>query len=427
MPLTLLEAKAALSPFVDNGVCPTDSRVVARINEAQRRLHSLRAWLGVLARYSVTVVNNQFTLPPATSNITTPAGFGLESAMRVSSTTSAEGFLTNGIQAYLTDTTDVLPLNFVPSSSDFRTYSIEGQAPARVEITGKLNFVAAASDTDLLIIDDVDALKLMILALYREENNQLELAQALENKAVERLTSKTDQALEAARRINFQTKRASTIPNSLGDMRAKLALDLNLGVRTSDAEMVELLNTAEEALFARGCWYGTIETYRVNVTNTNEILLPTQIGTVLGITMGGYSVSVFDRRYDFHENGPGYQEKDTSGYDMLIDRGEVYVNNEWKRRYFIRDSKAVECVNILAKKRWLPKYRDSEKMDIRNYPAIKEMVQALKSQEPEKVVFYENKAIALLQKELSEMRGGAKGHIQVQMKNFALSEIPSLM
>jgi hypothetical protein len=66
-------------------------------------------------------------------------------------------------------------------------------------------------------------------------------------------------------------------------------------------------------------------------------------------------------------------------------------------------------------------------MDIRNYPAIKEMVQALKSQEPEKVVFYENKAIALLQKELSEMRGGAKGHIQVQMKNFALSEIPSLM
>ena len=214
MPLTLLEAKAALSPFVDNGVCPTDSRVVARINEAQRRLHSLRAWLGVLARYSVTVVNNQFTLPPATSNITTPAGFGLESAMRVSSTTSAAGFLTNGIQAYLTDTTDVLPLNFVPSSNDFRTYSIEGQAPAQVEVTGKLNFVAAASDTDLLIIDDVDALKLMILAIYREENNQLELAQALENKAVERLTSKTDQALEAARRISFQTRRASTIPNS---------------------------------------------------------------------------------------------------------------------------------------------------------------------------------------------------------------------
>ena len=105
----------------------------------------------------------------------------------------------------------------------------------------------------------------------------------------------------------------------------------------------------------------------------------------------------------------------------------MYVNNEWKRRYFIRDSNATECVNILAKKRWLAKYRDSEKMDIRNYPAIKEMVLALKSAEPEKVLFHENKAIALLQKELSEMRGGAKGHIQVQMKNSALGEIATLL
>ena len=55
------------------------------------------------------------------------------------------------------------------------------------------------------------------------------------------------------------------------------------------------------------------------------------------------------------------------------------------------------------------------------------MVLALKSSEPEKVLFHENKAIALLQKELSEMRGGAKGHIQVQMKNFALGEIATLL
>ena len=427
MPLTLLEAKAALSPFVDNGVCSTDSRVVARINEAQRRLHSVRAWLGVLARYSVTVSSGQFTLPSYTGNIATTAGFGLESATRVASTTASAGFLTNSVQAFLTDTGDVLPLNFVPTSADFRTYAIEGTAPDRVEVTGKLNYIAAVADTDLLVIDDLDALKLMILALYREENNQLELAQALENKAVERLTVKTDRAIEAARRVNYQTKRSSTIPNSLGDFRAKLALDLVDGLRVSDAELVDLINNAEEALFARGCWYGTIEHYRVNVTNTNEILLPTAIGTVLGITMANQPVSIFDRRYDYHENGPGYQQKDTTGYNMLVDRGEVYVNNEWKRRYFIRDVHATECVDILAKKRWQSKHRDSEKMDIRNYPALKEMVLALREKEPEKVMFYENKAVALLQKELSEMRGGAKGQVQVQMKNFALSEVVPLI
>lgn len=427
MAVTLLEAKAALSPFVDNGVCSTDSRVVARINEAQRRLHSVRAWLGVMARYSVTVSSGQFTLPSYTGNISTVAGFGLESATRVASTTATAGFLTNGVQAFLTDTGDVLPLNFVPTSADFRTYAIEGTAPARVEVTGKLNYVAAVADTDLLVIDDIDAIKLMILAIYREENNQLELAQALENKAVERLTVKTDRAIEAARRVNYQTRKASTIPGSLGDVRSKLALDIVDGLRVSDAELVDLINNAEEALFARGLWYGTIEHYRVNVTNTNEILLPTAIGTILGVTMSNAPVSIFDRRFDYHENGPGYQQKDSSGYDMLIDRGEVYVNYEWKRKYFVRDAAATECIDILAKKRWLQKTRDSDKMDIRNYQAIKEMVSALREKEPEKAMFYENKAIALLQKELSEMRGGAKGQIQVQMKHFSPSEVLALI
>lgn len=427
MALTLTEARTALSPFVDNGVCSTDSRVIARINEAQRRLHSARAWLGVLARYSVPVVGGQFTLPSYTGSIETTAGFGLESAIRVASTTAPEGFLTNSVQAFLTDTGDVLPLNFVPTSSDFRTYAIEGTAPERVEVTGKLNYIGAAADTDLLVIDDVDAIKLMILALYREENNQLELAQALESKAIERLTTKTDRAIEAARRINYQTKKASTIQNSFGDFRAKLALDLEDGLRVSDPELGNLINNAEEALFARGCWYGTIESYRVNVTNTNEILLPNAIGTILGVTMGNSPVSIFERRYDYHENGPGYQEKDSSGNDMLVDRGEVYVNNEWKRRYFIRDSSATECINILAKKRWKSKSRDAEKMDIRNYPAVKTMVMALREKEPEKAMFYENKAIALLQKELSEMRGGAKNQLQIQMKNFALGEITALV
>lgn len=427
MALTLTEARTALSPFVDNGVCSTDSRVIARINEAQRRLHSARAWLGVLARYSVPVVNGQFTLPGYTGSIETTAGFGLESAIRVASTTASEGFLTNSVQAFLTDTGDVLPLNFVPTSSDFRTYAIEGAAPARVEVTGKLNYIGAAAGTDLLVIDDVDAIKLMILALYREENNQLELAQALENKAIERLTTKTDRALEAARRLNYQTRKASTIPNSLGDFRAKLALDIVDGLRVSDSELVDLINNAEEALFARGCWYGTIESYRINVTNTNEILLPNAIGTILGVTMGNSPVSIFERRYDYHENGPGYQEKDSSGNDMLVDRGEVYVNYEWKRRYFIRDSSATECINVLAKKRWKPKSRDADKMDLRNYPAVKTMVMALREKEPEKAMFYENKAIALLQKELSEMRGGAKNQLQVQMKNFALGEITALI
>lgn len=427
MPLTLLEAKAALSPFVDNGVCSTDSRVVARINEAQRRLHSVRAWLGVLARYSVTVSGGQFTLPAATANITTVSGFGLESATRVASTTASAGFLTNSVQAFLTDTGDVLPLNFVPTSANFRTYAIQGTAPERVEVTGKLNYIAAVADIDLLVIDDLDALKLMILALYREENNQLELAQVLENKAVERLTVKTDRAIEAARRVNYQTRRSSTIPNSLGDFRAKLALDLVDGLRVSDGELVDLLNNAEEALFSLGKWHGTIEQYRLTVSNTQEVLVPNAVGTILSVSIDTRPVNLFDRVYDFHENGQGYQLNETHGFDVVVDRGEVFANNEWRRRYFIRNSQPEECVRILAKKRWLRKFQDSEKMDIRNYPAIREMVLSLREKEPEKMQFHETRALAYLQKELSEMRGGARNQIRVQGPQFALGEVVPLV
>ena len=58
-------------------------------------------------------------------------------------------------------------------------------------------------------------------------------------------------------------------------------------------------------------------------------------------------------------------------------------------------------------------------MDIRNYQALKEMVIALRSQDPQISTFHENKAVALLQKELSEKRGGARNQMRVQMTGFA--------
>lgn len=556
MPVTLIEAKAALSPYVDNGVCSTDTRVTARINEAQRRLHSMRAWLGVLARYSVTVSGGQFVLPAASGNISTISGFGLESAIKVSSTTAASGFLTNSVQAFLADSGDILSLNFISSSSDFRTYSIEGNAPERVEVTGKLNYVAAVADTDLLVIDDLDALKLMILALYREENNQLDLAQALENKAIERLTVKTDRAIEAARRINYQTKRVNSAygtlgyfrsklaldlsdglrledgklvdvinraidllldkkrlllsagrygvkdgltlpsftytstdsttlaitnyqvvrlavlsllstdleaaskyeaeavknleedlvtemeskrhaqystalttytPGTLGNMKARLAFDLPNGLKMSETELSNLLNTAEETLFSKGKWFGTIEHYKITVDSTQEVLLPNAVGSVLAVSIGNKPVNVFDRNFDYHENGTGYNTTESTGSDVFVDRGEVFSAGAWKRRYFVRNSYPDDCFNILIKKRWLRKNLDTSAMDIRNYPALKEMVLSLLSQDPNVSDFHANRSEIILKKELSEARGGARNQLRVQAPAFALGDVLSLL
>jgi aryl carrier-like protein len=355
----------------------------------------------------------------------------LESATRIAETSANVGFMTNSVQAFVADSTSLVQLQFAPTSSDLRTFQLIGDSVnvPRVEITGKLNYQPAVNDNDLLIIQDLDALKLMVLALWREQGGQLDVAKAFLDQAIERLTIKTDRAVEAARRVNFQTQVYSSIPYSLGEFRARMALDLTDGVKISDAEMVNLINDSEESLFALGKWYGTIERYRFNVTQTNEILIPSDIGTILFASMDTNPVNIFDRNFDFHENGPGYNTRDSDGWNVLIDRGEVYANNAWHRKYFIRDATAPECIEVLAKKRWKSKNQDSDLMDIRNYQAIKEMAFSLQAakDKPEVAAYHEQKAINILKKELSEMRGGARATVRVQAEGFAAGEITALI
>lgn len=428
MALTFLDAKSALAKYVDNGVCETDDRVALKINEAQRRLHSHRAWLGVLAKYAVPVTNSVFTLPDTTGDITTPAGFGLESALKICSSSSPLTFVTNGVEAFLGGTNDIVRVSPVDNSPNSRTYKVEDAGIVKVEVTGKLKMVQAENDEDLVLIDDIDALKLMLLAIYREENNQLEMAQALEQKAIERLTVKTDRAIEAARRLNYQTQLSSEIPGTMGQYRARLALDLEDGVKYNEAELTHLINRAEEALFNLGKWVGTISTLKVSASQ-GEVVLPTEVRSVLAVSTEGQAAPVYTRFYDYHENGPGLQETETSGLNLLIDRGETFLNGEYRKVYYARTGDENGCFNLLIKKRWFPKNRNSDKMDIRNYQAVKEMAlsQKLLTTNPELAAALQEKAVLLLKKEVEEARGGARQQLTIQGNSFSLSTIPSLV
>jgi len=86
------------------------------------------------------------------------------------------------------------------------------------------------------------------------------------------------------------------------------------------------------------------------------------------------------------------------------------------------------CVEVLAKKRWLRKRKNNDKMDIRNYPALREMVVSLRMKDKEEQAqFHENKSISYLQKELKETRGGARNTLQIQAKAFGAGEIVALV
>ncbi len=128
MAITLSEAKAFLAPYVDNGIYPGDDRVIARINEAQRRLHSYRAWLGVMAKFSVNVVGNTFDLPAPTGNLSTFAGFGLESATRIAETSAPVGFMTNDVQAFIGDSGSLVMVRFAAAIGNFKTFELIGDS-----------------------------------------------------------------------------------------------------------------------------------------------------------------------------------------------------------------------------------------------------------------------------------------------------------
>ena len=388
MAITLAEAKATLSVYVDNGVYQDDSRVVARINEAQRRLYAVRSWLGVLAKYVVQVNAGLFVLPDYTGSISQATGFG--------------GF---GINTILRVTSSAIPISPVGAQSMFLT----------------------------------NTLRLMLLALWREQNGQLDLAQTFEAKAVERLSVVLDKTLEGARRLNYQSIITSSSPGTMGYMRARMALDLKDGLHTDDAVLFYAIDRAEEHLMTKGKWFGTIDQYTISVPTNGEIYLPNEVDSILFVAHDNQRMDLFAREYDFHENGPGYRTVNNDSVYTVVDRGEGYVLNnstglyESKRRYFVNRP---DCgcavpntdIVILAKKRFVPKTSDSSEMAVKNYPAMLEMVTALmQTEKPDFYTFHENKAVELLRAELLEKRGGARLNMQVQGLGFAMGDIPHIL
>jgi len=248
--MTLGDIRSEIARVVDNGVPASDSRVVQRVNQAQRRLHAMRAWVGTLAKYKVDLVNNIFTLPTeleAVHHVAAYTGAGLA---------AGNVLLTDDINAFVHLDGNLIPLVYQPigvTANEIK-YQVDpalSLAISSVVVTGKKKFVAVAQDTDLLIIRDLEALKLMVMALWREENNQLDLAAGLQSRAVEHLALKTDMSMEVARRLTYQSRLSTATPGTMGFVRSRLALDLEFGLKVDDAKLFDYVNKAQDLLVAK--------------------------------------------------------------------------------------------------------------------------------------------------------------------------------
>lgn len=282
-----------------------------------------------------------------------------------------------------------------------------------------LTYAALAEDGDELLVDDLDATKLMCLALWREENNVLDQAGLLEKRAHELLEESLTATVEAAQKVEWQAALASEAIGTFGHTKARLGLDLgDVMLRFSDARVGRLVNAAEELLMQKGKPVGSIADYKFDVPEDGLVLLPVEIESVLFAAFGDIPAPVYRHAYDFLENGPGYQTAESRGWAaVMVARGEV----GGRRQYFVRNPVPDECVRVLAKKRFIPHTSDAEVMTVRNYHALREMVLSFAKAAmdiPASVAHSEN-ALREVAEELAEHRGGERMQQGFQVKGAA--------
>lgn len=123
-----------------------------------------------------------------------------------------------------------------------------------------ITFTAAS---DPLQIDAPDALKLMVLALWREENGRIDEAGALENRAYGLLDQDTTQAWEQTNRDAYLTNAASTAYTRSWYV-ARLGLDTVGGLSTSPAKLKRIVTRSADWIYQKIYEYQLIERNRVH-------------------------------------------------------------------------------------------------------------------------------------------------------------------
>jgi hypothetical protein len=248
MALTLQTAREKLSKIIELGISSTDSRSIDRINEAQRRIHSQGIYLGTLQSFAVKVdaLTNTFEKPALLETVARVSRFSGTALTSV----QAYRFLSNGADVFVSDPSSLLPIAYVSGSPSTFKLLDRSLNTTMVEVVGKAALVEASANSDLLLIDDLDALKMMLLALYREENNQLEQAKAFNDLAIKYLRDKTDASLNVAQKLQHQSSNESSPYGTLGYIRGRLVREMPDLSRINDSELATLINSSQEAAVA---------------------------------------------------------------------------------------------------------------------------------------------------------------------------------
>ena len=158
-------------------------------------------------------------------------------------------------------------------------------------LTWQTGGTVPGDSSSALILDDIDSTKLMILCAFREENNQLEMAEALEKKAFAYVERDVINQVERARYTQFSTL-ALTDQNTFGGLVGRLGLEIFSRYKVPYSRLQSYVNQAYQQAIDHYNFVVRNEQYNLSsltwaalVNDTDSFSSPITSEIVRGLTL----------------------------------------------------------------------------------------------------------------------------------------------
>jgi len=432
------EAAPTLATVVDNGICPDDPRVMVRTNEATKIVLDTMIPVGGMATYNVAAIDTILYLPPQLENAIEAFPVDPQTMVRGSSDIAQGWYEIVNNSAYLdpgqSHDNPMIDRGLWPDIHDpsvlRRVYEYQGLEPkdAVLQVTGAKRFIPIRDGDDYLIVQNLEALKCIILSIERYENADPDDAVKYRQSGMDLLNAEVkkhilDPRNYMRRKSEYQNDSVNFPENTLGWLRGNIALDIDEALRTGKIDLTWSINQMEK----RAMQHATYKDCIVNVVATvvgGFIYFPIYVQSVLAIDLNGRPIPVRSQFFQHLDNGPGMCPCN----EMLIDQGDTYFpgSSKLRRKYkLIANCTEGQIINAICKLRWIYK-QPNDLMVIKNYEAMR-LLMTSKFQEEAKdwqnAQASQQQAFGVLDRELAEYLAGIKHTVHVQTYGFGLNDV----
>lgn len=434
------DAAPLLASVVDNGVCPDDPRVLKRLNEATKIILDSIIPVGGMQVAYVTALKTVLVLPPTMETAIEAYPLDAGTSVRGDKDITQSWYEIVDNSTYLDPSQQhdnplqdlgLWPLGTGQDSFTLvRLYAFDGLQPdnAVVVVTGSKRYVPLTGDSDFLIVQNLEALKMMILSIERNENSLPDEAQKYRQQAMDMLQGEVKKHLMDPR--NYMRRKSEYFndlqrfaPDTLGWMRAQLALDVKDALKVGKRDLTWTINQSEKRLMQKAIYKDCIIEVQADVVG-GIVYFPPNVDAVLAVDLEGRSIPIRSEFFEHLDNGPGM----FACHSLLKDMGDEYfpATQTVRRKYkLVADCSNVQCLNAICRVRWLAK-KPSDRMVIKNYEALRLMVTAKfleETQDWQNSTANQQSAYEILDKELASYLGGIRHTVHIQTWGFGLGDV----